>query len=93
MRKQCVPRVLGNDSELDPVLRIRADVSVDDEQLLALEVLANPVVECVELLELEGLIPRSLIDLPGGLAVANEETILGRTTGELPGFGNESSCV
>jgi hypothetical protein len=91
LAEQRVPRQFSDHPELDDVIRICADIAVDNEQLAALEVVTDSVEESIEHIRLDRLVALTPIDPVLGFAVGDEESVLWRPPGAAPGLGDQSS--
>jgi len=83
-----MPGELGEDACLDPILGIGAAIEILGEQPLALGMSEEILVQQIELLgrDLAVLVPP---DRLLGLAVANDELVLGAAAGMDAGLGGE----
>ena len=81
--EQAVPRLLGDDAQRKPVLRLRARVEVLDEQVATLEEAGQPAEDLLELAGPERAVVLAPPDLILGRRLADDELVLRGARGVL----------
>ena len=87
-REQVVPRVLGHDAHRQAVARIGADVAVQREHVLAVQIRRGAREQRVERRRVDGLV-HAPVDVRLAAGLAHEELVVGGAPGVLAGFHDE----
>ena len=87
--EQGVPGLFGDDADAQPMARIGTGPAIENEQIAALQVRADAIVEAVKGSGFEGAIDRSPPDLLAIRRIGDEEAITRRTAGAGPRVGDQ----
>ena len=84
-REDGVPRLLGNDSDRDAILRVGADEAILDEDLPAAKVLEQPLADGEEALPIIGHVDLAPPHVRLARRLSDDEFVVGRAPSVLPG--------
>ena len=91
-REQAVPGLLGHHPDRQAVLRIGAGIDVLDEQLAVLQIGGHPLVGGIEMGFRDPVVDRPPPDIGRRGGLVDDELVLRRAPGVLPGLGDEAAA-
>ena len=91
--EEAVPRLLGDDAQRQPVLRLRARVEILDEEVAALEEAEQAAEDLLELVGRERAVVLAPPDMLGGRRLADDELVLRGARGVLARVHDDGAAV